>query len=42
MTSHLGGRDFNLNGMMVLYWVELWCDVGWNDGVMLAGMMVLW
>ena len=26
-------RDFNLNGMMVL--------VGWYDGVMLGGMMVL-
>ena len=29
-----------LDGIMVLCWMELWCCVGWNDGVMLDGMIM--
>ena len=34
-------RALNLGGIMVLCWVELWCYVICNDGVMLYGMMLL-
>ena len=29
-----------LDGMMVQCWMELWCNVGWNYGVMLDEMIV--
>ena len=32
-------RDFNLDGMMVLFCVSLWCYVVWNYSVTLRGLL---